>query len=610
MDPPVRVVDVSVRTNLLTNERVSEGYRKAGHNPEDPRLRVRFTVKPGRIRKIPGLVVIDEYAFYENKSLFTVAFPDIDYIVVDVEKAAFSKCSELTAVDTRSIRNIGDDAFRECKKLASVDLPRGERIGSDAFRDCWALETVASRMLEEISDRAFMSCKRLRRVDSMDLVETIGKSAFFGCTMLQKATIRAVGFVAPETFMGCTALESVDLSSADRVGEQAFLGCTSLARVTGSSIGHIEPSAFMGCANLSEIDLTLVREIEEQAFDGCRALTIVDIRSVKFLGARAFARCTSLERVKFDNGEFVDPEAFEGCPNLTTVTGSAITYIGESAFSRCQSLKHFDSLANLEEIGESAFKKTSSLEKLDLSDADMLHTIEKLAFDSSAVAEVLLPWYDGPEEPRVPLEIQDNAFSMCANLDSLQLTAKVGHLGSRFAPATRSLELDRRAWQTFDKDAFDFTCSDRLLVVYGEDLPPENVDHLLDRLSLVTVTLRGPTMWVECDGRDPLPTNPGIAPLVEHIAQVVHLLSVYKRAKVPRELFRVIDHFDAVTTIEHIEFACDDAKDNGWLAKAVGKRVKDMYKIKRLAPRTFAQGAAAKRTRLAASFVDLAVVPH
>lgn len=648
MDPPVRVVGVRIYASKVTDDDVSRAYAKEGHDPEDPNLRVNVTVSPGltpprmrvsrprvhgthaasvanaTLRLIGTDRVIKQMAFDSNKSLFTFTFESCDPTVLGViEDAAFYKCPELRYAYIQRISDIGNNAFQGCKKLTSVDFTDGKRIGINAFRDCWALETVASHMLEEIGNHAFMSCKRLRRVDSMDLVKSIGKSAFFGCTMLQTATIPAVGFVAPETFAGCTALESVDISSAYRVGEQAFLGCKRLVRVTGSSITHIEPSAFMGCKNLSEIDLTLAREIEEQAFSGCEALTNVDIRAVVFLGPNAFARCTSLERVKFDNGRFIEAGAFKRCRNLTSVTGLAITTIETSAFSQCHKLEHFDSLAELEVIEEYALHETSALKRLDLSDADMLHTIETGAFAYSAVAEVRLPWYDGPKKPRVPLEIQDNAFSMCKNLDSLELTAKVGKLGSRFAPATRSLELDRRAWQTFDKDAFDFTCSDRLLVVYGEDLPPENVDHLLKRpslrLSLVTVTLRGPTVWVECDGSDPLPTNPGIAPLVEHIAQVVHLLSVYKRAEVPRELFRVIDQFDAVTTIEHIEFLCKSTKDNGWLAKAVGKRVKDMYNIKRLVPSELERAASAasnsrdksasKRTRLAASFVDLAVVP-
>ena len=378
----------------------------------------------------------------------------------------------------------------------------------------------------------------------------IGLRAFNACQDLTRATISCVTKIYAQAFARCSRLEEAQFKDVHSIYPTAFLECHNLRRVMGSSVTTIGEQAFADCSRLVYIEsLPLVEKIERGAFRGCESLTNVELDNVVNLGAFAFSGCTSLRSV--------------------------------------------DSLDKVQFIRSSTFKNCQRLTRIDLRGSHTLRQIQQNAFEDSGVREVLLPPYKEGSENF--LQISKDAFAKCAHLHSLVLTDKVYHLGERFAPQTRSIELHCHSNLTFHNDAFVFSCADRLLVVYGIPLPKGYV--LPEKLSLVTVTFTGHVLEVACSGPDPLEGNPGIEPLATYIANEIVKLTVIKK-ELPQDVIKLFDSTGNVQTAERVVFKCATKARNGWLANAVRDKVDAFFEKDRLQ----------QEARFTATFADLAVV--
>ena len=183
---------------------------------------------------IPDSVTsIGEYAFYNCKSLTSVAIPDS---VTSIGEYAFYNCRSLTSVTIPdSVTSIGDDAFSNCKSLTSVTIP----------------DSVTS-----IGDFAFSYCESLTSVTIPDSVTSIGDNTFDGCTSLTSVTIpNSVTSIGKEAFSNCKSLTSVTIpGSVTRIGVGAFASCISLTSVTiPDSVTSINNGAFYDCTSLTDV---------------------------------------------------------------------------------------------------------------------------------------------------------------------------------------------------------------------------------------------------------------------------------------------------------------------------------------------------------------------
>lgn len=186
---------------------------------------------------------------------------------IKVKKSIYKLCagkSELIP-DDGSVLVIGDYAFYNNDKILNITLPRYvSSIGDFAFAECSKLQSVTvlniaeedeasapiHNGVEQIGENAFLSCTKLETITLGNRVKSIGEAAFKNCSALTDIVIpEGVTEIEIHTFDLCSKLKTVTLpSTLTRIGEYAFYKCTQLKTPDiPESVTTIERSAFAGC---------------------------------------------------------------------------------------------------------------------------------------------------------------------------------------------------------------------------------------------------------------------------------------------------------------------------------------------------------------------------
>jgi hypothetical protein len=122
-----------------------------------------------RVKKMTGLIEIEEEAFGGCKSLSELDFDKLEKI----GNGAFGECASLTSITLPSARRVGLYAFEYCDALTDVvfgkDLESIKGAGA-AFFKCTALRSIFIPLKYGliVEDRAFYGCHNLSRVDALD----------------------------------------------------------------------------------------------------------------------------------------------------------------------------------------------------------------------------------------------------------------------------------------------------------------------------------------------------------------------------------------------------------------------------------------------------------
>ena len=105
----------------------------------------------------------------------------VEYIVTEIGKNAFSRCSRLTSVTIPDgVEDIGSYAFSECYNLETVNIPNSVRnIGMGAFQDCRKLKSIILPNINRIMERTFQGCKSMTSITIPQDVKLIGYMAFY-----------------------------------------------------------------------------------------------------------------------------------------------------------------------------------------------------------------------------------------------------------------------------------------------------------------------------------------------------------------------------------------------------------------------------------------------
>eukprot|EP00985_Skeletonema_marinoi_P023652 scaffold15867_cov222-Skeletonema_marinoi.AAC.1 len=172
----------------------------------------REAVPPGvtRVRINESLTVIPAEAFNGNPSIEELECHDR---VKTVGRWAFRECPSLRVVIMPGVKVVEQYAFYDCEALTDVECDKLERIGESAFVRCQSLGSINLPSAKIVGGRAFYECKALTKVEFGKELKLIEFMAFLRCTSLERITIPLKDGmnIADNTFQRCENLKHVNL---------------------------------------------------------------------------------------------------------------------------------------------------------------------------------------------------------------------------------------------------------------------------------------------------------------------------------------------------------------------------------------------------------------
>lgn len=318
----------------------------------------------------------------------SVSLDGTTYSVTRIETAAFSNCSDLTAISLpSSLTSIGEWAF-SFTGLTSITLPASvESVGDGVFIYCDKLMSIqvspgsaAFRSVDGVlysKDKTTLYACPGGRTDAFSIpstVKEIKNKAFYGCCDLTSITIpSSVASIGEEVFFDCASLTSIRVSPDNTAfcsegdvlydkGKTVLYVCP--IKKTGavtipSTVTSIRSKAFFFCHDLTSIVIPEgVTDIGIGALSQCHGLTSITIpSSVTDIPELLFANCDGLQSITISKGAVnIGKGAFEGCRALTSVTlPSSLRYIGNYAFENCSRLQTLGIPEGVTDIDAAAF---------------------------------------------------------------------------------------------------------------------------------------------------------------------------------------------------------------------------------------------------------------
>lgn len=248
-------------------------------------------------------------------------------------------------------------------------------------------------------------------------------------------------------FINNEHLERVFLpESIDIIGNYAFADCTNITKVClPDYMALIGDGAFYHCEHLKHISIPEgIIFVGVYAFSSCQRLIGINIpASVMLVDSNAFENCTALSDLSFSSSSqcrMINKEAFLNCISLNAVYfPKNLLQIQDNAFCGCSSLYEIKLSDRSTKIAATTFtgckirKGTANkcirvngliLEKR--KNGLFLHSVE-----NKDISHVIIP--DNV------VEIADNAFSGCSNLEEIIIPQSVQEIGFSAFENCRSL---------------------------------------------------------------------------------------------------------------------------------------------------------------------------
>ena len=255
-----------------------------------------------------NLMVIEEEAFYECRSLKSITIPEG---VTSIGRNAFYWCSSLDIIHNNSNLELTLGSYDNgcvayyadaiCDKNGNITYKKEKNDEMEY------LYTYDDFLFQKDSSGEYSLISYLGTNDTITLPIDINGSAY-EITMKRSAknVIIPNGIVSIEdnAFSNCWFLESITIpDSVTSIGNRAFSSCKSLESITiPDSVISIGERAFYDCSSLTSITIPdSVISIGDEAFADCTSLTSITIPdSVTSIGDRALIYCNSLVDITFD----------------------------------------------------------------------------------------------------------------------------------------------------------------------------------------------------------------------------------------------------------------------------------------------------------------------
>lgn len=325
------------------------------------------TVTDSNTGKSYTVISIGNKAFYQNREIETITFPDT---ITEIGNFAFWQCSGLkgTLELPDQLESIGERAFNECTGFSGkLELPSTlQTIGDFAFHGCenFTEELSLPDNILSIGEEAFLGCTGFTNHSVMlpKSLQSIGKSAFgeLRCNTLDYE-VALLAFYSGHTifwrdqiFQGNTVtFDSDNLKFEIITGKQREVKVVSPLQDSGTltipetveynertytvtvigAFAFSEKNKFTGGLKLP----ASLQSIEDGGFYACTGLTgnLELPANLQNIGRGAFGGCIGFDgelRLP-DSIENIGSKAFEDCDGISSIhVGSGIKTIGMDAF--------------------------------------------------------------------------------------------------------------------------------------------------------------------------------------------------------------------------------------------------------------------------------------
>lgn len=327
-----------------------------------------------------------------------------------------SELKDVSIPDT--IVNIGDYAFSKNTALTEASIPSSvETIGNYVFSECTSLtEVTIEKGVTEIGNYAFLDCSSLAMITLPDSIIRIGNYAFENCTNL-------VNFTIPDSV---TSLGS-DICSNSGYSNNSANWDEMGALYNGKYLLDSKNVAYDGKIVIKEGTVCIAKY-------GCSAWYLDSIEipsSVRYICDYAFSGCagvyadennpyftnSGLGLLNKDMTEYL----YYNFRNVTMEAGipASVTKIRKGAFSGT-AITGISVLGNLEIIEDNAFSNCKYLESINLPDS--LKEIGNSAFAYCEKLDLTLP--------NNITSIGESAFDCCRGIKSITIPGTVTEISS------------------------------------------------------------------------------------------------------------------------------------------------------------------------------------
>lgn len=340
--------------------------------------------------------------------------------LIDPNKSSNINIFIPSQINGMPVKYIGDSAFKDNTAIKSVELSEGlVQIGTEAFYGCINITGtlyIPSTVTDiqgggKYSDEggAFQKTS-LNEVVIAEGNEalTIGNNVFRSCKALQKVTLSgSLTSIGQNCFYGDMSLETVNFAKEGQpltIEKYAFYSTVLTTLELPDTVTKVGEGAFGNCKSLEKAVMgSNVKSIGFEAFKNDTALTVLKLNEgLETIGAGAFRSCSSLSGTLVipstvteieEVYEWSDGGAFEetAIEEVVFKEGSEALDIGNHTFRNCSKLTKVKFPARLKRVGNYAFDNCTVLKDVEFISGDNSLTIEKYAFEETAVEEVVFP---------------------------------------------------------------------------------------------------------------------------------------------------------------------------------------------------------------------------
>lgn len=447
--------------------------------------------------EIGKLKYIGDRAFRSTR-IKNIEIPDtVEYI----GKEAFYYCSSLSSVILPSgLKNLGASCFYRCGKLNLIVLPEGlASIGEKCFQYTSIEEITLPKNLKYISGHTFVGCKNLADVT----LNSKSCEAGYGVWLLQdvlengknvKLSVRSVTVGEDVEYLGQYLLSDIiaEKITIEQNVKSIHAKCFEDAEINEIYFnsndcrfvdceeweGGIErdPNRFLGTNSpfsyMTVYYFTFGDKIDRiPSWFFCNARSIIEVKiegKVKSIGDGAFYHLNKLAEITIPSSvESIGKYSFLECIRLHTVNMSEnVSLISDYAFWHCANLTEFNWNSETKTIGKNAFQWCSNLKNFDFENA----VFTQGSFSGVAAEKLRF----GLDEKTENVDIPDESFMACENLDTVAIGDSVQSINSRAFADCKNLETAAIADSVTEIADDAFEGCEKLTIYCNEDSYAKN----------------------------------------------------------------------------------------------------------------------------------------